>query len=203
MSKLNSPVLVLDRNWFASQITTVKDAISTTCAERAHIINQNYQSFGFWDWVEHTSYLDSHPEEASLYIGQISSPSVRIYLPQVIQVPSLVGSRALAAAKVKYSRWNIYRRDSYTCQYCHKRFAREGLTLDHIIPKCQGGTSEWTNVVTACKTCNLRKGHLSPEALGWQRPTPTAPDWRSWDLTKPGLLYNKYWQPFLLGGRYA
>jgi len=37
------------------------------------------------------------------------------------------------------------------------------LTLDHVLPRSRGGKSSWTNLVTACKTCNSKKGDLTPE----------------------------------------
>ena len=45
----------------------------------------------------------------------------------------------------------------YTCQYCAEIFDKKDLTLDHVIPKSKKGPSNWENVVTACKACNLKK----------------------------------------------
>ena len=57
----------------------------------------------------------------------------------------------------------LFARDGYSCQYCgrHRRdFGyRESLTRDHIVPLSRGGDNQWTNVVTACSRCNLRKGN--------------------------------------------
>jgi 5-methylcytosine-specific restriction endonuclease McrA len=62
---------------------------------------------------------------------------------------------------VKLTRREVFRRDNYTCQYCGRREA--GLTVDHVIPRYQGGLHIWTNVVAACATCNHRKGGRRPE----------------------------------------
>ena len=59
---------------------------------------------------------------------------------------------------VKFSRTNIFLRDLYTCQYCFDIFEKKNLTMDHIVPKSKKGSSTWDNVVTACITCNLKKG---------------------------------------------
>ena len=59
---------------------------------------------------------------------------------------------------VKFSRSNVLLRDMYTCQYCSEIFDKKDLTLDHVIPKSKKGPSNWENVVTACKSCNLKKG---------------------------------------------
>lgn len=64
----------------------------------------------------------------------------------------------------------LFARDGYRCQYCarHRRDLgyRESLTRDHIIPLSRGGDNHWTNVVTACSRCNLRKGNRLPSECG-------------------------------------
>jgi 5-methylcytosine-specific restriction endonuclease McrA len=61
------------------------------------------------------------------------------------------------------SRKDIYLRDKYTCQYCSTVLPAKELTLDHVFPQSRGGTSEATNLVTACKKCNGRKRDRTPE----------------------------------------
>lgn len=63
--------------------------------------------------------------------------------------------------RVKLTRREVFRRDNYTCQYCGRRDT--GLTVDHVIPRYQGGGHHWANVVAACPPCNHRKGGRSPE----------------------------------------
>lgn len=53
-------------------------------------------------------------------------------------------------------------RDRETCQYCGDQPGRKLLTIDHVLPKTQGGTTEWGNVVAACGDCNGRKGGRTP-----------------------------------------
>ena len=64
----------------------------------------------------------------------------------------------------------LFARDSYRCQYCHRSHqelkSRECLTRDHLIPISRGGGNEWTNVVTACSSCNTRKGNHLPHEIG-------------------------------------
>ncbi len=66
----------------------------------------------------------------------------------------------------------LFARDGYRCQYCDRSpldlRGRECLTRDHLVPLSRGGTNEWTNVVTACSTCNTRKGNRLPEECGMQ-----------------------------------
>jgi len=64
----------------------------------------------------------------------------------------------------------LFARDHYRCQYCHRSQVelkpRECLTRDHLVPLSRGGTNDWTNVVTACSTCNTRKGNQLPAECG-------------------------------------
>lgn len=46
-----------------------------------------------------------------------------------------------------------------SAQYCGQRFPTHDLTFDHVVPRCQGGRSNWQNVVAACVNCNHRKGN--------------------------------------------
>ena len=64
----------------------------------------------------------------------------------------------------------LFARDRYRCQYCGRAAIelrpREALTRDHLVPLSRGGTNHWSNVVTACSTCNARKGNQLPEEIG-------------------------------------
>jgi len=59
--------------------------------------------------------------------------------------------------------WKILERDRYRCQYC----GLDGLasfenslvmTVDFVLPRARKGTKEATNLVTACRPCNVLKG---------------------------------------------
>jgi len=53
---------------------------------------------------------------------------------------------------------NVFLRDRFTCQYCGEPYPSHDLTFDHLVPRSRGGRTIWTNVVTACATCNLLIG---------------------------------------------
>jgi 5-methylcytosine-specific restriction endonuclease McrA len=66
----------------------------------------------------------------------------------------------------------LFARDAYRCQYC-TRFSwelrpRESLTRDHVVPISRGGLNVWTNVVTACSSCNTRKADRLVHECGLQ-----------------------------------
>ena len=61
---------------------------------------------------------------------------------------------------LRASRPRIYKRDNYECVYCG---SKKDLTLDHVVPKSRGGGNDWTNLVTSCFKCNLKKGNKTPD----------------------------------------
>lgn len=94
------------------------------------------------------------------YEETVSSPSVTYYVPAVLQL-----KRAVAPIKkgVKFSRINVFTRDRFVCQYCHKPFSMGELNYDHVIPRKLGGKTTWNNIVTSCFPCNEKKGGRTPE----------------------------------------
>ena len=66
-------------------------------------------------------------------------------------------------AHVGLTKHRLFVRDRHVCAYCGGHFAELDLTVEHILPVSRGGRHEWTNVVTACRSCNTRKGSRRPE----------------------------------------
>ena len=84
-------------------------------------------------------------------------------MPKVIR---LLGYDRLPRQDVKLNRRNIFARDRNLCQYCGKRFPMSELSLDHVLPRSQGGYSSWQNLVCCCVGCNARKGGRTPTQAG-------------------------------------
>ena len=101
---------------------------------------------------------------------------LRLRVPEVIV---LADYDRLPSAAVSFSRRNIFKRDHYTCQYCGCQPGSEELTIDHVVPRSQGGTSTWENCVLACIACNKRKADRTPQQAGMQlRKQPVRPTWK-------------------------
>ena len=75
--------------------------------------------------------------------------------------------------RVMYSKPSLLRRDRHTCAYCGRR----GDTVDHVLPRSQGGRTTWLNCVAACVKCNSRKRDRTPTQAGmrlrWEPFVPT------------------------------
>jgi len=93
--------------------------------------------------------------------GFIHSANHVFPLPSVIRLDYMIKRPWLER---KLTRLEVFNRDQYTCQYCGRQTHQ--LTLDHIIPKHQGGEHIWGNVVSACIPCNRRKAGRTPEQAG-------------------------------------
>ena len=58
---------------------------------------------------------------------------------------------------------SLFRRDAHICAYCGQEHRSSDLTRDHVQPSSRQGEDVWTNVVTACGSCNKRKDDRTPE----------------------------------------
>jgi len=92
----------------------------------------------------------------------------------------------------------VLRRDNYTCQYCGQK--NKPLTLDHVIPRRLGGEHSWKNLVTACTTCNHRKGGYSLNRVNMNLSRhPKAPPASARYIFGKHIPENQEWAPFLQG----
>jgi 5-methylcytosine-specific restriction endonuclease McrA len=127
--------------------------------------------------------------------GVIKTPSSAFPRPSVIRLSYMVQR---PRPRVKLTKKEILRRDNYTCQYCGRKGGQ--LTLDHVRPKRLDGTHGWENLVTACPTCNRRKGGRalteSPIQLLSQ---PYEPPATAQYLFGRYLRENKEWKDFIQG----
>jgi 5-methylcytosine-specific restriction endonuclease McrA len=89
----------------------------------------------------------------SEYDAYARSPSRKIRLPSVI---ALRHYQPLPK-RVAFTRFNVFLRDRFRCQYCGDQFEAADLTFDHVVPRCKGGQTAWDNVCAACRPCNSRK----------------------------------------------
>jgi hypothetical protein len=79
------------------------------------------------------------------------------------------------------SRRELYHRDGGLCLYCGTRLAYREMQVEHVLPRSKGGEHEWTNVVSACESCNRHKDDRSPEAAGMKLlALPYAPNLAEW-----------------------
>lgn len=112
-------------------------------------------------------------------------------MPSIIRLNQYVN---IPYKGVIMTRQNIFKRDGNKCVYCS---SKENLTLDHVLPRSRGGGSTWTNLVTACKTCNSKKGDFLPEEIDMELPyKPFKPSFIMFLRDLSGLG-DESWMPYL------
>jgi len=166
---MQAPVLVLNANFEPIHVCDTRRAIGLILSEKASLV------------------LDGR--------GHLKTVT-RIYpLPSVIRLEKMVSRPRL---HLKLTRREVFRRDSYTCQYCGRHTME--LTIDHVVPRHLGGQHIWTNVVAACSQCNHRKGgrHLEEAGMRLQR-QPKEPPSSAFYIFGRHLPENADWEPFLTG----
>jgi 5-methylcytosine-specific restriction endonuclease McrA len=171
-----APALVLNAdfrplNYFPLSLWSWQDAVKAVCLDRVTIISE--------------------------YEQRISSPSMEIRLPSVIALKEYVPQTRNPA----FTRFNVFLRDRFSCQYCGTGHSASDLTFDHVVPRSKGGRTNWTNVVAACGPCNLRKANKLPNQCGMHPlATPMAPN--VWQLQENGRGFppnylHESWRDYL------
>ncbi len=183
---LNSSVLVLNRSYLPIHVTSVRRAFSLIYQGIARAVDEQYQTFDFDSWSQLAVARDSES------IGTARGP---MRVPRVIV---LLTFDRVPKRHVRFSRINIFARDSFTCQYCGTRPHRVELNLDHVVPRALGGRSTWENVVCSCVDCNRRKGGRTPGQAGLRlKRLPARPRWTPlMNLMLSSVRYRE-WRPFL------
>lgn len=137
-------------------------------------------------------------EVVASYNEELRSPSVTWKTPAVIKLKKNF-KRGPRKNGVKFSRFNVFVRDKFTCQYCGTKHKMRDLTYDHVTPRAEGGRTTWTNIVTACKPCNSLKGRRTCDDAGmFPRNLPVKPT--SLPIASPVTDPNQApaeWLPFL------
>jgi 5-methylcytosine-specific restriction endonuclease McrA len=161
---LSANVLVLNKFYQAIRVINVKRAFSLLCKELAEVVHieadaagrTQWQNLKFDDWRELSQLKYEFEPEGYEWIHTVR---FQVAVPRIIR---LLGYDKLPRQDVKFNRRNIYARDGSRCQYCGKKMPTTELSLDHVIPRSQGGRASWENIVCCCIRCNVKKGGRTP-----------------------------------------
>ena len=162
---LHANVLVLNRYYQAIRVVNVRRAFSLLCRDMAEVIHIEQDAAGrnqwlnlnFTDWRELSDLKAKFKPDEYEWVHTVR---FQVAVPRIIR---LFGYDKLPRQDVKFNRRNIFARDSNRCQYCGRKFPTTELSLDHVLPKSQGGKSTWENIVCCCIKCNVKKGGRTPE----------------------------------------
>ena len=166
---ISNPVLVLNQNYQPLNICRVRRAVVLMTMGKAEMLENG--------------------------AGFIHSATDLFPVPTVIRLPYLVKRPRVQR---KLTRFEIFIRDKFTCQYCGTKTRQ--LTLDHVIPRYRGGEHSWENVVGACVACNRRKAGRTPAEAHMKliRPPAKPHDGRPFYIPLKYQTYHPWWQKYLL-----
>lgn len=126
----------------------------------ALVLNADYRPLSYyplslWSWQDAVKAVFlGRVTILSEYARIVRSPSFEMPLPSVIALKDYISPSRYPA----FTRFNVFLRDAFSCQYCGTQHQTHDLTFDHVIPRSRGGFTNWENVVAACRSCNTRKG---------------------------------------------
>lgn len=118
-------------------------------------------------WYEGTELLakdKAYP--LSVYSDLMRSATATAPIPAVVVLKRYVKIGRRRPSFDFPSKRNILVRDGFKCAYCRKVIALPSCTKDHVIPRCKGGKDTLLNVVSACFSCNNKKGDLTVAEAG-------------------------------------
>lgn len=194
-SSLDSSVLVLNKLYMAIHIVSARRAFTLLCKQMAEVVSiedGQWLSYNFDSWRDISQLRREFAEPHRDFVRTVS---FEIEVPRIIR---LLGFDRAPKQGVKFNRRNIFARDHGRCQYCGKKCSTADLTLDHIVPRSQGGRSTWENIVCACMDCNVRKGGRTPEQAHMKLvKKPIKPKTSPMLTLKLGNPKYQSWQTFL------
>ncbi len=141
---INFPVLVLNQTYEPLSICRVRRAVVLLQQGKAEMLENG--------------------------LGFIHSASDTFPVPSVIKLDYLIRR---PRPQRKLTRFEIFHRDQYICQYCNKQTRQ--LTIDHVVPRYRDGQHTWENMVSACIPCNRRKAGRTPREAGMKLLRPPLP----------------------------
>ncbi|MEX0727655.1 MAG: HNH endonuclease [Planctomycetaceae bacterium] len=162
---LHCSVLALNRSFEAVHVISAKRAFCLLYKNLAEVISVDegmYMAYDFSSWLE-ISELKASLDEISPHDDWLQAVNFAIQVPRVVR---LVKYDRFPRNAVKFNRRNVFLRDENCCQYCGNHYGTQNLSLDHVVPRTQGGMTTWENVVCACLRCNVRKGGRTPQEAG-------------------------------------
>ena len=186
------PTLVLNATWVPIRTVSVRHALHLMATGAAKGLDaESYELTEFHIWIRREPAQDE---------PCIRTVSLSIRVPELIVLTSYSGVPNLLAP---FSRRNLYRRDRGMCQYCGSRPGHSDLSIDHVVPRSQGGRTDWRNCVLSCQRCNRKKRNRTPLQASMRLSTqPEAPRWSPvFELAGEELLPS--WSRFLTHPRAA
>lgn len=159
---MSKKILLLDTNYQVQSFIELKKALK-------HIFKDKVEVISTWD------------EYLTFGSGKMKYPSI-------LRLKNPIRRNYFNA---NFSRVALVKRDKSSCQYCGKKLSASAVTIDHVLPRAQGGTTTFINCVVACQLCNNKKADRTPDQAGMiLLKKPTHPVFTS---LRYGIDANEHW----------
>ncbi|MBI2942327.1 MAG: HNH endonuclease [Chloroflexi bacterium] len=158
------------------------------------VLNQNYEPLNICNEKRAIVLVDRGKAEILEHgFGELRSPTQAFLRPSVIRLIYMIKR---PRPKARLTRKEVFQRDRYVCQYCGTK--GKDLTIDHVVPRHRGGKHMWDNLVSACRSCNHRKGGKTlEEAKMTLLRRPIQPRVTTYYILHPYLQTYVEWKKFV------
>lgn len=175
---------------------------------RTLVLNADYQPLSWaplsaWSWQQAlVAVMQDRVVQVKSYDDVLVHSS-----RETFEVPAVVALKRYRKRKrVSFTRYNVFLRDEFRCQYCGERLPANELTFDHVIPRSRSGHSSWENIVSACGPDNLKKANRTPNEARMKllrdpfRPTPQQLDHAARQMPLVREKLHNTWLDYLYWG---
>jgi len=194
---MQNSVLILTKSFFPHRVVNLRKSMNMVFSNRIHnVLETTDEKLGTIPYSRISEFLgaaNAYRRTPGDNLGDL-----------VINTPLVMSTNRKSvdiSKDVKFTRSHVYKRDDFTCQYCGKRDSVSNLNYDHIIPRSMGGKKCWSNIVTSCYLCNMKKGNRTPDQAGMKlEKNPSKPSWHSMVLHDIVTEFNhETWTPYISG----
>ena len=166
------------------------------------VLNADYQPLSFYPlstigWQDAIrGVMQEKYDIVSEYDVVVRSQKLEMFVPSVVALREY----QKITHRVAFTRFNVFLRDDFRCQYCGNKFDSRDLTFEHVVPRSRGGRTTWENIVAACEPCNTAKGHhLEMQPMRMPR-KPSLSELRASAMKRPPAFVHETWLDFLYWG---
>ena len=195
-NRLDSSVLVLNRYYMAMHLVPLRRALLLLYRNSAEVIdreNDHYVNYDFTSWCQLSVLQDELGEGRSEWIRLVRQ---RLLVPRIVR---LTRFDRVYHQPLRFNRRNLFARDKQRCQYCWKQLTLSQMSLDHVVPRSQGGDTNWENIVCCCVKCNTTKGNRTPKQADMElRQRPRKPALHPQVALEENSAHYSLWKTFLV-----
>lgn len=151
---IQNKVLAINSGNIPVDFKEPEDAFRIACKGRAYFFDTNWMRYTLDEWILE----QMEKKNGGLALGEFDSNmnTVKYEIP-IPPVMVLQYYERVRPVNIALNHENIWKRDGAACAYCRKTLKLKEVELEHVVPRCRGGKTTWTNIVASCTPCNRKK----------------------------------------------